>query len=370
MAALRVFGSGPGRIDNIADRSFAVSVDPTPTAGGGEFLVNSETNNVQDLSSITALTGGGFVVTWTSFAQDGSYGGIYGQRFDAAGTPVDSEFRNNSTTANQQSYALVKTLADGGFVVTWNLGPFTGRDQNHNVFGQRFDASGAAQGGEFQLNSFSSGIQNHPGLAAFADGGFVVTWSSYGQDGSGSGVYGQRFDANGVELGGEFRINTETNGNQFVSSVTALANGGFVMTWSSFGQDGSSYGICGQRYGADGAARGSEFQVNRAGTGIQRYSSVTGLDDGGFLIIWVTFGPDGGSEDIYGRRYDANGVALGTEFLVNETIAGDQTQDEYPRQSVTQLADGTIVITWRGTGQDTGDDAGVFARPRCRRSRQ
>ena len=44
--------------------------------------------------------------------------------------------------------------------------------------------------------------------------------------------------------------------------MAALAGGGFVVTWTSDGQDGSGYGIYGQRYAADGTAVGSEFRVN------------------------------------------------------------------------------------------------------------
>ena len=51
-------------------------------------------------------------------------------------------------------------------------------------------------------------------VSEFADGGFIVTWTSDGQDGSGLGVYGQRFDGAGSALGSEFPINNYTNGQQ------------------------------------------------------------------------------------------------------------------------------------------------------------
>ena len=38
--------------------------------------------------------------------------------------------------------------------------------------------------------------------------------------------------------GAEFRINTTTEGSQIDPSVTALSNGGFVVTWEVWGQDG------------------------------------------------------------------------------------------------------------------------------------
>ena len=108
-------------------------------------------------------------------------------------------------------------------------------------------------------------------MTALAGGGFVVTWTSDGQDGSGYGIYGQRYAPDGTAVGSEFRVNTFTANNQHWSSVTALAGGGFVVTWTSLGQDGSGYGIYGQRYAADGTAVGSEFRVNTFTTDHQSY---------------------------------------------------------------------------------------------------
>ena len=82
------------------------------------------------------------------------------------------------------------------------------------VFGQRFNASGLPQGSEFQVNSYTTGYQSDPAVASDANGNFVVVWRSYGQDGSGDGVFGQRFNASGVPQGSEFQVNSYTTGDQ------------------------------------------------------------------------------------------------------------------------------------------------------------
>ena len=153
--------------------------------------------------------------------------------------------------------------------------------------------------------------KSYSSVTALNDGGFVVTWSSYGQDGSGYGIYGQRYAADGTPVGSEFRANTYTSNDQIYSSVTALDDGGFVVTWSSSHQDGSGYGIYGQRYAADGTAVGSEFRVNTSTTNDQIYSSVTALNDGGFVVTWSSYGQDGSGYGIYGQRYAADGTAGG-----------------------------------------------------------
>ena len=62
------------------------------------------------------------------------------------------------------------------------------------------------------------------------------TWTSDGQDGSDSGIYGQRYDAAGSSVGAEFRISTYTTSDQNSSTVTSLEDGG---TLSPSGQDGA-----------------------------------------------------------------------------------------------------------------------------------
>jgi len=139
---------------------------------------------------VASLADGGFVVTWTSDGQDGSARGIYGQRYDVNGAPQGTEFK--ITTNDQPSVA---GLSGGGFVVIWT----SGDGSNSGIFGQRYDSSGVAQGAEFQVNTYSLGYQSNPSVASLADGSFVVTWTSDGQDGVLS-IYGKRYDANGTEI--------------------------------------------------------------------------------------------------------------------------------------------------------------------------
>ena len=58
-------------------------------------------------------------------------------------------------------------------------------------------------------------------------------WSGAGA-GDDSGVFAQRYNADGSLNGGEFRVNTTTNGDQRHASVAALADGGFVVPSGPF----------------------------------------------------------------------------------------------------------------------------------------
>src|SRR6185503_16835389 len=111
--------------------------------------------------------------------------------------------------------------------------------------GRRFDAAGVAQGTEFLVNSYTTSFQFQPSMAADASGNFVVVWVSNAQDGSAYGVFGQRFDAAGVPQSGEFLVNSFTTGNQTFPRVASDTNGNFVVVWSSDAQDGSGTGMFG-----------------------------------------------------------------------------------------------------------------------------
>ncbi|MBH0185043.1 MAG: calcium-binding protein, partial [Nitrospira sp.] len=160
----------------------------------------------------------------------------------------------HSTIAGDQNQSAVTALADGGYVVTWTSEELDG--EHGSIALQRYDMAGSAVGGEVLVNSTTAGDQEDSAVAALADGGYVVTWESDGQDGDNEGTYLQRYDADGDQVGGEVRVNRTTVGDQQDSAVTALADGGYAVTWESSGQDGDGYGIYVQRYNAAGEAVG------------------------------------------------------------------------------------------------------------------
>lgn len=119
-----------------------------------EFVVNTFWHYDQMKPSIAALKDGGFVVVWQSMKQDGSYWGVYGQRFDAVGNPVGDEFQVNTKVSDSQQNASVIGLKDGGFVVSWEAqyqdgnqqGSFQSGTTGTEIVQQRYDADGNSLG--------------------------------------------------------------------------------------------------------------------------------------------------------------------------------------------------------------------------------
>ncbi|MCZ8192347.1 MAG: DUF4347 domain-containing protein [Microcystis sp. LE19-338.1B] len=327
---------------------------------GDEFQVNTYTTSVQAFPMIAMDTDGDFVVTWQSDGQDGDGNGIYAQRYNRLGIPQGSEFRVNTFTPRGQTRPAIAMDGDGDFIVTWSS-----RDQGPtghaaDQFAQRYNSAGVPQGSEFQVNtSYINGDQGDGAVALDADGDFVITWSSYGvQDGSGDGVYAKRYNSAGVVQGSEFQVNTFTTNNQNHTAIAMDADGDFVITWMSDGQDGSGLGIYAQRYNSTGVAQGSEFRVNSVTANNQSYPAIAMDSEGNFAIAWLSELVPGSSYGIFAQRYNSSGVALGQQFQVNTTAIGPQVLLSEP--AISMADNGNFVISWHNLGQD-GSAEGVYA---------
>lgn len=130
---------------------FARQFDSSGAPLGAEFQVNAHTTGDQNEPDAAVDSSGNFVIVWQSFAQDGSSYGVFGRRFNALGTPVTGEFQVNTYTTGSQEEPTVALDAGGGFVVAWESyyqdGSYDG------VFAQRFctgdaDADGACDGSD------------------------------------------------------------------------------------------------------------------------------------------------------------------------------------------------------------------------------
>ncbi len=352
----------------------AISADLTVgtvlMAGGmtrveGEFLVNTETANNQVRPVITGLAGGGFVVAWTDGSGtlgDSSGWSIKAQMFDANGSRIGEEFLVNTQTANGQYSPTITGLVGGGFVVTWTDGSGTLGDSGTSIKAQLFDADGLRVGGEFLVNTQTAGSQGEPSIVSLEGGGFVVSWQDESRtlgDASLSSIKAQMFDAAGVRIGEEFLINSQTASWQFSPTITGLVGGGFVVTWTDVSGtlgDASFGSIKAQVFGASGVRVGGEFLVNTQVADYQREQTITGLNDGGFVVTWLdesTKG-DGSGLSVKAQIFDSSGARIGVEFLVNT-----QTLDSQFFPTITALVGGGFVVTWNDGSGTLGDSSEI-----------
>jgi Ca2+-binding RTX toxin-like protein len=331
---------------------------------GSEIRVNTATENDQDVPLITALANGGFVVTWVDGSEgnggatgDDSDSAIKAQVFDADGNETGLEILVNTATESFQHSQKIAELANGGFVMTWmDFGEGGG---GHAVKAQVFTAGGAKVGSEILVGAIADPVWSHPQITTLPNGGFVVTWHDGNVNGIGEldgDVKAQMFAATGARVGGQISVNTGTSGAQSGQQIVPLLNGGFVITWNN---DGGMGDINAQAFTATGAKAGPEILVNAGNDDAQALPQITALSNGGFVITWrATTGPVGDSAtDVRAQVFTAGGAKFGPELLVN--TATESFQEVH---SVTALENGGFAVTWmdasEGVGGTTGDSDG------------
>jgi hypothetical protein len=305
--------SGPPRNDDVLAQRFSWG-----EAKGDLFTVNSYTPGLQNADAVAIDDAGNFVVAWQSDSGDGSGYAVIAQRFDRSGNRRGGEFVVNTTTALEQGGPAVAVEPAGGFVIAW-----TSRDQNdYGIFAQRFDASGDRRGGEFQVNTTATGLQNFPSVDMDGAGNFVVVWQSGGT----YGVRGQRFAASGVRLGAEFEVHAAfpaTVSSAGPSIARSRDDGSFVVSWYGTVPGSNGFDVFARRFDTAGTPLGSEFRINVYTTADQWLPSVAMSSGRSFVVAWTSLGQDGDYGGIFARRFDSSGAG-GPEFRVNSYTTGHQ----------------------------------------------
>jgi len=309
---------------------------------GAEFQVNTTWQRDQGNPSVAMAANGQFVVVWHGYTESDSTE-IFGQRYAADGTPLGGEFQVNTEVSHNQISPNVAANAAGSFVAVWQSGA-----GDNAIVGRRYAADGTPLGGQFQVNTLTGNYQESPRVAVHTDGSFVVTWErSYEQDGSQFGIFGQRYTADGTQLGGEFQVNTTTSGSQSHPTIMVDAAGNFIITWVNVTLvDPIHFQFIthAQAYDPDGNPRGGEFPV-RWHTFVDRTAMAA---NGEFVVVWFS-----SSRGVLAQRFDASGSPIGGEI----TIAGTSVSGPL---AIAMEPDGDFIVAWNDYEQEK--NIGVFAR--------
>jgi hypothetical protein len=316
-----------------------------------DYILGSQTQ-----PAITYLTNGGWVVVWIDESQrDGSSNGVFLQAYDVDGQEIRLEQQVNTYNIGDQSLPQVTPLADGGWVLAWT----SNQDPNNGGFGiytQRFDAQAQKIGVETLVNrSYTTDNQYVPDIATLADGGWLVAYSSWMQDGSSYGIYQQRYDQYNNPIAANELVNSLTTGSQYKPKVAGLNDGGWVVVWYDNTNDSAGNGVFLQRYNSDGTKSGSQVGVNSTSTADQEFPSVSALNNGGWVVVWAdNSAADSDGSSVMMQRFGADGAADGAETIVNTYTTSNQEN-----AVVETLADGSFVVVWESLGQDGSAD-GIY----------
>lgn len=322
------------------------------TPQGGEYPLIGDIAGHQQQPAVVLRSSGG-LVAWQNATGDSGGERIVVQPLgaDLRGVGAPRVISQNITGQNDLNPA-VAALPEGHSVVVWESGPRASQD----VFIRFLNAQGQFLREIQAVNSYQSGVQSDAAVATMPDGTVLVVWASDGQDGSGEGIYGQRWNAIGAKLGGEFRVNQTTQQNQSRPAVAALGNGQFVVAWvgesvsgrNSSGAPNLRRNVLARFVGTSDPS-GNEFQLNE-GNVVATEVSLATFASGGFVAAWTQ--RDEASTrnitEVHAREFAANGLPKGAGQRINTFLPGAQDSP-----ALATVNTGALVV-WSSFGQDAG----------------
>jgi hypothetical protein len=250
-----------------------------------------------------------------------------GPRSNAVGTLArsGSEYSFLPSLPGDQLLAQLSFNSNGGYLVVQD------NSIDGNGIGIRFrhySPDFSALPATYAANSFISGDQMNPVVAALPAGGGAFAWES--SSSQGHRVFVRFLGADDRFLGREVMASASAAGNQAFPSIAALTDGTVVVAWSEDNRepltgnsDSDGYrmqGIFAQRFTSAGVRLGDVFQVNQVTTADQRLPIVTALPNGNFVVGYISDEVRyTESIDFYARIYSAQGEPIGSEFRLNSS---------------------------------------------------
>ena len=328
---------------------------PTTAASGSGTL--------NKFASTSALADGGYVRVWQS-NKTGDFD-IYGQVYNADGSARGAQFVVNSSTTGDQGVPLVVALKGsnaGKFVVTWVNGsttPYTA------TFARVFSTSGStvtADAAAVQLSGssytrYDNISETFSGITALSNGGFVLTnmhsnWSAYMH--IYDGTLSLASVANGVQI--------QNVGVSNWPDVVQLTNGNLAAIYMCDSTVNSStrdvylsiYNPSTSTWVTSSSVLINTVAVNSSS---ERFPKLAALTDGSMVLVWQSDTTGSNGIDVYMQRLDASGNKLGSNVRVNTTTANTQGWPD-----VLSLKDGGYLVYWRAQSVDGSGYAVVAQR--------
>jgi hypothetical protein len=316
--------------------------------------------------SLTALAGGGYVVSYTVGVGD-SPGSIDDTdivaRIVSATGAVGNQFDIDNQNDNRD-FSQLATLSNGNFVVVYQdefEGDASDIDVKYAI--RKSDGTPVASSGVVP-GAGGGGLEIDPEVAALRDGGFVVVWTDNANT-SATEIRASILSNTGAAVVSDFRVDDALGGQiggQYDASVVALADGGFLVSW----EDQNHNLVVAQRFDAIGNKVGAQASLG-TGYGVpdiallsdgrmafaQDHGDVTPGDVDVWTSIWTTAWP----ADPHVHDFNADGLS---DILWRNVNNGATSLWEMSggQLAAPPISLGSIGTDWQiaNTGDFNGDD--------------
>jgi len=292
------------------------------------------------VSSITTLSNGDYLITYTPFNNDPAIQDeIVAREFDPTGqivsTAILTQFHGFDTSTPYAS-----GLAGGGYAIAWDDNSFP----NNNVGMQVFAVDGTPISSRESLGpTFTSNLT--PSVTPLANGGYVLTWSSTKQ------IVTETFDAQGNPISPLTQVSTSPDGASQFAAHAASPNGGYALAFEQTDPQStrSDVQIFFASFDAQGNEIGAPVDVSQSITSELGFFRVqlAALTKGDYALVWVS-GNDAATDSfqpkLWTAIYDGNGNQLVAPESLGQVVGG--------APAITALADGHYAVVWTGASGD------------------
>jgi len=262
---------------------------------------------------------------------------------------VLSEVQANTFTKSDQHKVSIAVSPDDQIIAVW-----ASRKQelgSSGIYAQRVDAFGRDIGTELHINQCAPGVQTDPDIAINRAGHAWIVWESWESDGDRRAIIARRHILSGESFQpetDEIIVNTTSMGDQYDPSVSIDEEGRALITWTQITDIGSSGDstsvVCARLFNSDGRSLTGELAISDTGTA--RISGSTALKDGRFAVTWASSDDTAGTNRVMVRLIDLdseNTVHLGEEFSI---ASDDEPIRLHIEPAIASDRSGHFVIAW------------------------
>jgi hypothetical protein len=328
---------------------FARVFDGQGAPVGTEFRIGQTFATSSPTVTVAATPNGGFAVAFAAATSAKL------RRFDAAGAPLGPELNFGALDSGRNQRIGLAVNHAGEALLTWVW--------NQRLLYRLLGSEDTPLTFEVHL-PFGNDKPAHSTVGVDATGRFVVAWQADSTTGL-SDVYHLRFSRAGVPAAAS-RVNTHQPANQRFPALAVAPGGSFTVAWQSDFQDGSGQGIYLQRYAphSNSAPVSGRLWADSNGDGVRQdneaipatATTVQLIDHRGVAVDALT-STDG--------TYAFAGLAPGAPHAVQLPGAGltlrDRGADDARDSDFDQLTRQSDPFTPGQSQAVTGPDAGLAA---------
>lgn len=246
----------------------------------------------------------------------------------------------------------------GDAVIVWQ----EKRGQSYDVFAVKTHSDRDFLDSPFVVNTYTQNDQKRPQVAIDDWGNFTVVWESFGEDGNGSGIFGQSFGSDKRKWGVEFAVNTTHKHNQMAPDIAMNGAGDFAVSWESEtdspGREkriflrlfNESTGPVSEEIKADsvpipqktqpGDTRKLPGKANTAENALLKNARVAIGNDKKTMVVWQAF--EKNDWNVVGQIFEEKGAPVKTaNFLIS-----NDSKEEQVNPTVSVFTDNLFAVAW------------------------